>query len=78
MTSGAIDQLVAAGSISTVDELEKLLGADGPAVVELRELFQLAEGYGYVEWLQLDTSVVRGLAYYTGTVFEAFVRAGTL
>ena len=78
MTADAIDQLIVAGSIKTVDELESRLGKDDPAVVELRELFELAEGYGYVDWLQLDTSVVRGLAYYTGTVFEAFDRAGTL
>ena len=77
MTADAIDQLIAAGSIKTVDELESRLGKDDPAVVELRELFELAEGYGYVDWLQLDTSVVRGLAYYTGTVFEAF-DGGTL
>ena len=35
-------------------------------------------GYGIADWLQLDTSVVRGLAYYTGTVFEGFDRAGAL
>lgn len=45
---------------------------------ELGRLFELAEGYGYRDWLVLDTSVVRGLAYYTGTVFEGFDRAGQL
>ena len=48
MTADAIDQLIAAGSIKTVDELESRLGKDDSAVVELRELFELAEGYGYV------------------------------
>jgi len=42
---------------------------------ELKELFQYADDYGYREWLQFDASVVRGLAYYTGVVFEAFHRA---
>lgn len=36
----------------------------------MKELFSLAEKYGYSEWLQFDASIVRGLAYYTGIVFE--------
>lgn len=47
-----------------------LLGADSGAVAELKALFALAEGYGIQDWLLFDASVVRGLAYYTGTVFE--------
>ncbi|PTQ37048.1 hypothetical protein MARPO_0059s0001 [Marchantia polymorpha] len=58
--------------------LSQLLGSDNEAVVELKQLFELAPGYGFEDWLQFDASVVRGLAYYTGTVFEAFDRAGTL
>ena len=48
------------------------------AVAHLRELFALAEGHGCRDWLEFDASVVRGLAYYTGTVFEGFDRAGEL
>jgi histidyl-tRNA synthetase len=33
---------------------------------------------GLGEWIQVDLSVVRGLAYYTGFVFEAFDRKGEL
>lgn len=47
-----------------------LLGADSDAVRELKQLFRLADGYRISDWLQFDASVVRGLAYYTGTVFE--------
>lgn len=46
------------------------LGAAGEAVAELKLLFSLAEKLGYSEWIQFDASVVRGLAYYTGIVFE--------
>jgi ATP phosphoribosyltransferase regulatory subunit HisZ len=35
-------------------------------------------GYGYADWLVFDATVVRGLAYYTGTVFEAFDRGASL
>merc|ERR1712048_1354575 len=47
-------------------------------VQELRDLFNLAKDYGYGDWIQFDASVVRGLAYYTGVVFEGFDKAGVL
>jgi histidyl-tRNA synthetase len=74
----SIDKILAALSIGSVDELEALLGKDNDAVVDLKRLFQLAEAYGYAEWLVFDASVVRGLAYYTGIVFEGFDREGQL
>lgn len=47
-----------------------ILGGDGEAVADLKQLFLLAEKFGYSEWIQFDASIVRGLAYYTGIVFE--------
>ena len=38
----------------------------------------LCEAYGIQDWILFDASVVRGLAYYTGLVFEAFDRKGEL
>jgi len=73
-----VDALLDAVSLRSIDDLAARLGEDNPAVVELRELFDLAEGYGYADWLVFDASVVRGLAYYTGVVFEAFDRGATL
>jgi len=46
------------------------LGSSGEAVADLKQLFSLAEKSGFSKWLQFDASVVRGLAYYTGIVFE--------
>jgi histidyl-tRNA synthetase len=54
------------------------LGRSSPALAELRLLFQLLEEYGCREWAVFDASVVRGLAYYTGIVFEAFDTQGSL
>lgn len=48
----------------------EVLGEAGEAVADLKQLFSLAEKFGYSEWIQFDASVVRGLAYYTGVVFE--------
>ena len=58
--------------LKTLDEAEKLAGAGSPAVAQLRELFRLAEIAGFAECLMFDISVIRGLSYYTGIVFECF------
>ncbi|MBR1870664.1 MAG: ATP phosphoribosyltransferase regulatory subunit, partial [Kiritimatiellae bacterium] len=39
---------------------------------ELEELFRLAKIAGFADALEFDISVIRGLAYYTGIVFECF------
>ena len=44
--------------------------------VELQELFRLAEIAGFADALEFDISVIRGLSYYTGIVFECFDTAG--
>jgi len=54
------------------------LGEDSEVVKELNLLWELAKGYGYSDYLIFDAGVVRGLAYYTGIVFEAFDRKGEL
>lgn len=48
----------------------EILGSAGEAISDLKLLFSLAEKFGYADWIQFDASVVRGLAYYTGIVFE--------
>ncbi|KAI4300316.1 hypothetical protein L6164_033708 [Bauhinia variegata] len=74
----AIQELLQVLSIRSLPELEERLGSSGEAVADLKELFSLAAKFGYAEWLQFDASVVRGLAYYTGIVFEGFDREGKL
>ena len=57
-----------------VDYFSNLLGSESPGVRDLTQLFALASSYGYADWLVFDPTVVRGLAYYTGVVFEGFDR----
>lgn len=78
MAPEAIEGILQALSLRTVEELEGVVGADSPAAADLRRLFELADAYGYSDWLVFDASVVRGLAYYTGVVFEGFDRSGEL
>ena len=56
---------------ATLDEIEKI-GAAMPAVEELRRLFDRLDWYGLSGYALFDIGIVRGLAYYTGTVFEVF------
>ena len=48
--------------------------ADLPGGSDLATLFKQAGDYGIADWLQFDPTVVRGLAYYTGVVWEVFVK----
>ncbi|KAF6159435.1 hypothetical protein GIB67_032206 [Kingdonia uniflora] len=66
----AIVDLLQVMSVKSLSELEEKLGSAGDAILELKQLFSLADKFGYSEWIQFDASVVRGLAYYTGVVFE--------
>ncbi|CAH9100808.1 unnamed protein product [Cuscuta europaea] len=74
----AIEELLQVLSVNSLEKLEEKLGTATEAVTDVKKLFSLAEKYGYSEWIQFDASVVRGLAYYTGIVFEGFDRGGKL
>jgi histidyl-tRNA synthetase len=50
--------------------------AGGAAVTRLRQVFDWLAALGVADYCAFDMGVVRGLAYYTGTVFEAFGRGG--
>ena len=58
--------------LKDLDAAERLAGAGSPAVAQLRELFRLAGLAGFADCLVFDISVIRGLSYYTGIVFECF------
>ena len=78
LDSDAISTIQSVLSITDLTDMESALGQSSEAVSELMAIFSLAESYGFEDWIELDASVVRGLAYYTGPVFEAHDRAGEL
>ncbi len=60
---------------------EALAGAGVDVAAESAELSELEarlEAYGVASFCAFDAAVVRGLAYYTGVVFEIYDRAGEL
>ena len=73
-----VEKLTTVLTNNSVDDIRAVLGDDSKAVQQLTELFDLCKSYGIEDWLLFDASVVRGLAYYTGVVFEAFDRKGEL
>jgi histidyl-tRNA synthetase len=72
---------VPAASVGPVlDELSALGLGEAPdaGIARLRETFALLGTVGIADRVVYDPTVVRGLEYYTSTVFEAFDRAGDL
>lgn len=56
-------------SLAAVQDFITGISQDHPAFAELRENL---EARGLWQYVKIDPGIVRGLAYYTGTVFEAF------
>jgi histidyl-tRNA synthetase len=85
VTSDAIEALFAltaeGESRLTLDDLRARYG-DAPEVASVLEglgrYYTYLERLGVAEWVTLDLSIVRGLAYYTGIVFELFDARGEL
>ncbi|MDW8372377.1 MAG: histidine--tRNA ligase [Planctomycetota bacterium] len=73
----AARRLFALLEVRGLEQLGALLPAEHPGLRALRELLALAESHGIAHLIRIDLSVVRGLSYYTGIVWEVFAAAGT-
>jgi histidyl-tRNA synthetase len=73
------DRVLAITATTSLEALRVAPGAN-PALAEHLERFARYFGYldalGVAEYVRLDLSIVRGLAYYTGIVFEIFDARG--
>ncbi len=84
ISSGQIEDVISLtqmkGEFQTqINQISQELSEEFEGRIErLRELGDALEGYGVLEMCELDFSIVRGLAYYTGLVFEAFDTEGEL
>lgn len=68
---GKLDALFQAKSLSEVTGIVSSEAAKA-ALSELETLFSLLAAHGVGDWCKFDPTVVRGLAYYTGVVYELF------
>ena len=78
LASESISTIRSVLGITDLKSLSSALASDSEALIELQTLFSLCDSYGISDWVSFDASVVRGLAYYTGPVFEAHDRVGNL
>jgi histidyl-tRNA synthetase len=77
-----VDTVAATGggiSAATGDEAEDRTGRELLSAIDHYQMYIAAlMGAPAREWVQWDLTIVRGLAYYTGIVFEIFDRRGEL
>jgi histidyl-tRNA synthetase len=62
-------------AVNSLEQLESFAGSDKnakEAIDELKKLFEYLNLMGITEFCRFDISIVRGLAYYTGIVFEIY------
>mmetsp|Transcript_9463 Transcript_9463/g.17074 ORF Transcript_9463/g.17074 Transcript_9463/m.17074 type:complete len:517 (-) Transcript_9463:178-1728(-) len=78
LEKSTIEKLLTVLTNKSIESISEVLPPESQAVAELSQLFKLCEAYGISDWVMFDASVIRGLAYYTGVVFEAFDRQGVL
>jgi histidyl-tRNA synthetase len=80
---GIKEKVLAFLQVKSLPALEAVLAPLGAEkldarLAEWRRLLDNLEAMGFAEFVEVDLGVVRGLAYYTGFVFEAFDRKGDL
>lgn len=77
LTGADVDAIEAFFQCKTLEELKPFLppGSASTGLDELERLFAYLRDLGYGDYAELDLSVVRGLAYYTGVVFEVYDKA---
>ncbi len=74
----AADAVVDLLSVKELDEAARRAPKNSAAIADLSRLLKLLDAYGVADRVVFDASVVRGLAYYTGIVFEVFDARGKL
>ncbi len=77
LDAGQVGRLGEFLRMTTLEEMRAELG-DVPVLAELAQLLDSLERVGYGGYAHFDVTVVRGLSYYTGTVFEVRDAGGKL
>jgi histidyl-tRNA synthetase len=76
-----VAQVLALPDVASVEDLERDFGhlePVKPAIAQFGRYLSHLHALGVEAWVDVDLSIVRGLAYYTGTVFELFDARGEL
>ena len=68
----AVFRIATLRGLEAVQHEARSVGAPADAIEPLARVVGALEAMGLGEFVEVDCSIVRGLAYYTGTVFELF------
>ena len=75
------EQVLKVMSAKSLDEIGSIVEGDGElaaAIDEVKRLFAMLDVMGVSEFCEFDIGIVRGLAYYTGVVYEIYDKASEL
>ncbi len=80
-TESFLARVAAMKAVSSIEGLEAFVSGLGmealsERMAQWRELWGILDAMGLAEFCRVDLGIVRGLAYYTGFVFEVFERSG--
>lgn len=70
--SGTVGEILGLSRMASIEDAASFLGVRTESCIALHAFQELLDAHGIREGAQFDISVVRGLGYYTGIVFEAF------
>lgn len=74
--ASAILEAVVRSDIAELRAAHHVIPAVAEGLDRIEAYLALMDAHGLRDWVQFDLSIVRGLAYYTGIVFELFDRKG--
>jgi len=69
-----LERILAWQTLDDIDAAELATPEVAEAADALKHLFAMLADYGIADWCRFDIGVVRGLAYYTGPVWEVYDR----
>lgn len=72
LSDSEIGKILTLMDIKSIDDAEKILGGPSKNTDDMKELLSLMTDAGFGDYVLFDISIIRGLSYYTGIVFEAF------
>lgn len=78
LTANGVNTSMQILEISTLEEAARFAPENSKAIADLKQLFQFGADSGLDAFMEFSPSIVRGLDYYTGIVFEGFDRLGEM
>ncbi len=67
-----VEQIFSVMDIKSLSDVKNIIPADSVSLSKLLEFIKIMDVYGLDDCINFNISVIRGLSYYTGIVFEAF------